>query len=669
MEKRLKDLKSSIFSKVTGSITYDSRAKKILSNRDSINYLTINRLAIPGGIPAIADIPTTTTTSTTTTTTTAAPTTTTSTTTTTTTTLPPTNFISTWRTTTDNESITLPYSDTGAYSGTIDWGDGTTSTNSYANRTHAYITEGDYIVTINGTINGWSFGINSDFTNAAKILSVTEWGDSFRLGNSGGYFQDCTNLNLNGVTDILNLSGTIDLSSIFLNCTSLTIVGRMNEWDVSSVTNMNNMFRQALVFNQNIGNWNVSSVTNMNNMFERASAFNNGGSPDINNWNTSNITDMGFMFDRASVFNQPIGNWDVSNVTSMIFMFRNALAFNRNIGAWDVSSVTNMTWMFGTAIAFNNGGSPDINNWNVSAVTDMSYMFSSALQFNQPIGNWNVSNVTNMEAMFFTARLFNQNIGNWNVSNVTSMNSMFFEARAFNNGGSSTIGNWNVSNVIDMGQVFQDARAFNQPIGSWNVSSVTNMVQMFSQALVFNQDLSSWCVSLIPTTPSDFATGAIAWVLPKPVWGTCPTTTTSTTTTTTTEEPITTTTSTTTSTTTAAVNRIVTVGLRQQSSTAGSNINIYSSTNGTSWTLFWSGATAADLNYNNYGQLSFPNGSTFYLALTNASETDISFGVGQQSSDFTSCCGKSSPCIINNISSNTTIYLNAAVSTGNLVTC
>lgn len=63
---------------------------------------------------------------------------------------------------------------------------------------------------------------------------------------------------------------------------------------------------------------------------------------------------------------------------------------------------------------------------------------------------------------------------------------------------------------------------FNQDISSWNVSNVTNMFAMFSFLTSFNQNLSSWCVSLIPSEPTSFSAGAIAWVLPKPVWGTCP---------------------------------------------------------------------------------------------------------------------------------------------------
>jgi uncharacterized protein (TIGR02145 family) len=93
----------------------------------------------------------------------------------------------------------------------------------------------------------------------------------------------------------------------------------------------------------------------------------------------------------------------------------------------------------------------------------------------------------------FVNSTFNQNIGNWNVSNVTTMNGMFYRATSFN-----------------------------QDISSWNVGNVTNMDNMFNIAPSFNQDLSSWCVTLIPTTPADFDTQATSWVLPKPIWGTCP---------------------------------------------------------------------------------------------------------------------------------------------------
>jgi len=51
---------------------------------------------------------------------------------------------------------------------------------------------------------------------------------------------------------------------------------------------------------------------------------------------------------------------------------------------------------------------------------------------------------------------------------------------------------------------------------------VTDMDYMFYSASEFNQDLYSWCVTNISLEPTDFDSSATDWVLPKPVWGTCP---------------------------------------------------------------------------------------------------------------------------------------------------
>jgi surface protein len=79
-----------------------------------------------------------------------------------------------------------------------------------------------------------------------------------------------------------------------------------------------------------------------------------------------------------------------------------------------------------------------------------------------------------------------------------------------------------LSSVTNMRYMFNGARLFNGDISGWDVSSVTNMDNMFYNAQAFNQDLSGWCVSLIPFEPFQFDDNAVAWFLPKPVWGTCP---------------------------------------------------------------------------------------------------------------------------------------------------
>ena len=406
---------------------------------------------------------------------------------------PATAFVSQW----SGSSVTLPYvNNTGAtYSGTIDWGDGYVSANTYANRSHTYSATGLYTIVINGTVTGFKFNNSGD---RLKIRQILQWGqlrgeysNIFARYDFSGMFWGCSNLVLTGVTGTLNLSNAEQMPSMFSNCTSLTTVNNMNSWDVSSVINMGAMFNNATNFNQNIGSWNVSAVTNMGSMFNSATNFNQN----IGSWDVSGVADMSNMFGSATNFNQDIGSWDVSSVNTMLAMFGSATNFNQDIGSWDVSSVTDMSGMFGGATNFNQ----DLGSWDVSSVDDMTNMFSSATNFNQDIGSWDVSIVADMERMFWQATSFNQNIGSWDVSNVTNMKEMFFQT-SFN----QNIGSWNVSKVTNMEGMFQFATSFNQNIGSWNVSGVTNMSGMFSQATSFNQNIGSWNVSNVTNMQSMF---------------------------------------------------------------------------------------------------------------------------------------------------------------------
>ena len=378
----------------------------------------------------------------------------------------PPSFISVWVTTSPSESIILPYESGGWYSGIIDWGDGTTSTNTYSNRAHTYTTPGTYTITITGVLIGWSFGVNPIST--FNFYEVLQWG-CLQLGNSGSYFSQCQNLTLTNVSDTLNLSGTNTLFSAFADCYGLTTINNINSWDTSTITNMINTFVICNNFND-----------------------------DISGWDVSNVTDFSGMFDSASSFNQPIGVWDTYSSTSMYYMFLNATNFNQDIGNWDVSNVQDMTQMFNSS-SFNNGGSPSISGWSTYNVTNMSGMFI-ATPFNQNIDNWDVSNVTDMNVMFFLATSFNQPLNSWNVSSVTNMTNMFSQATSFN----QPLNSWNVSSVTSMSGMFNLATSFNQPLNSWNVSNVQYMNSMFNQASVFNQPLNSWDVGSVTNMSSMF---------------------------------------------------------------------------------------------------------------------------------------------------------------------
>jgi surface protein len=285
-------------------------------------------------------------------------------------------FTSTWAVTA-GETITLPYEAAGTYSGTIDWGDSSTSNNIYANRTHTYAGAGTYTISITGVTTGFRFNNTGSKLN---IRTITNWG-TLRLGNSNGYFYGCANLTLTTVVGTLDFSGTTDLSNMFTSCSSLTTINGINSWSTGSVTNMSNMFNGCTSLSQELS-FNTASVTNMSSMFNSATAFN-----DLLTFNTAAVTAMQGMFFGCTNFNKP-------------------LTFNTAL-------VTNMSFMFAAANAFNQPLS-----FNTAAVTDMSFMFFATTAFNQDISSWNTAAVTNMAQMFFGSA-FNQNIGSWNVANVT----------------------------------------------------------------------------------------------------------------------------------------------------------------------------------------------------------------------------------------------------------
>jgi surface protein len=193
----------------------------------------------------------------------------------------------------------------------------------------------------------------------------------------------------------------------------------IGKWDVSQVTNMNQLFYDFNEFNEPLNEWNVSNVTNMQYMFSYCDSFNQP----LNEWNVSNVTNMAFMFSYCDSFNQPLNEWNVSNVTNMAFMFSHCDIFNQPLNEWNVSNVTNMTFMFSHCDIFNQ----PLNEWNVSNVTNMARMFDGCESFNQPLNDWNVANVTNMLKMFRNCESFNQPLTNWNVANVANVTNIYLD--------------------------------------------------------------------------------------------------------------------------------------------------------------------------------------------------------------------------------------------------
>lgn len=264
-------------------------------------------------------------------------------------------FMSTWDTTKISagssalNQIHLPLESSGTYNFTVDWGDGNTdliTVWSQSETTHTYAVAGVYNLSIIGTIQGFNFYYGQD---EHKIISISTFG-TLQLGNSGRYFFGCTYLDLSSVTDVLDLTGTLDCSFMFYQCNSLSTIGNINTWNVSNVQSLNSAFEFATLFNQPLNNWNVSNCQDFSNMFREASAFNQP----LNNWNVSSAFFMQGMFLLATAFNQNIGNWNVYQVLD----FTNFMAGKTNLdySATNLNAIYNgwstLTLVIGVNINF-----------------------------------------------------------------------------------------------------------------------------------------------------------------------------------------------------------------------------------------------------------------------------------------------------------------------------
>ncbi|MFV0553609.1 MAG: BspA family leucine-rich repeat surface protein [Mangrovibacterium sp.] len=460
--------------------------------------------------------------------------------------LPSGDFTSIWRTTTPNETVTLPLHPDGEYDCWVDWGDGSEKTkldiSAYNNTQaqHKYVEPGEHEVKISGKFKGFRFSSNINvnqevYRYAQQMKEITNWGSCEFLDVENQFNQ--TAIERMETADKPNLAQVSTMESWFCRTPAFTGEG-IEDWDVSQVKNMERMFSEATAFNADLSRWNVGQVTTMQRMFYRAYAFNNGGVDLEWGSKTSRVTDMESMFYQATAFNQDISSWDVSSVENMhqMFydnpafnnggvaldwgettkkvgtmyqMFYQATAFNQDVSSWDVSGVTTMNQMFRSATAFNNGGVALDWGETTAAVEDMNQMFYLATAFNQDVSSWDVSGAKNMEDMFARAYAFNNgDIGNnsakplsWGKTTTEqgNMKGMFYRAYAFN----QDISSWDVSGVETMEGMFNEATAFNNGgvALDWGetTSNVATMNVMFASASSFNQDVSSWDVSAVTT--------------------------------------------------------------------------------------------------------------------------------------------------------------------------
>ncbi|WP_421776630.1 BspA family leucine-rich repeat surface protein [Gardnerella sp. KA00255] len=409
-----------------------------------------------------------------------------------------------------------------------------------------------------------------------NVGSVTNMSNMFKgkgtkiLGSEGNENKDEFLYGSDNLTDISALSSwankvgkVTDMSGMFEGRTSLKSLKGLENWNISSVTNMSGMFNQCASdpdfvreVQKNsqekgfdisaLSSWvktaskdskarNVSNVTDMSNMFEGCTSLKS--LKGLENWDVSNVRSMSGMFasviknqDQHDTLNpvdgyagemaiasvKPLSKWNVGNVINMNRMFEGCTSITDFTGleGWDTKNVEEMIGMFEycksmSSLVF-------LEKWNVNNVKDMMVMFALCgnIESTEGLGKWNVSNVKKMDGMFaYCSNLKNiKGLDNWNTSN-SSTSKLASTSRMFYNCVSLTslypLEKWNVSNVTDMSSMFNTCGSLTSldPLKDWDVSSVEKMSDMFSNcgSLTSLQPLSSWNVGSVTDMSSMFS--------------------------------------------------------------------------------------------------------------------------------------------------------------------
>ncbi|MFK7933063.1 MAG: BspA family leucine-rich repeat surface protein, partial [Saprospiraceae bacterium] len=229
-------------------------------------------------------------------------------------------FVTTWKTTAANETVTIYTNSYSDYNYNIDWGDGQTNSNRTGGTTHVYSQPGDYQVSITGDFpqflaaNFWQ-----DAANARRLMSIDEWGE-VEWESMYAAFAYAENMEYNAI-DLPDLSQVYSTAYMFYGAKSFNT--NLNDWDISKIYNMSGMFAQATSFNGNLSKWDMTNVLYVSSMFNGATSFNQ----DITNWETGNMRWMYAMFYGATNFDQDLSWWDFSGLDDRYPQWALAYAF------------------------------------------------------------------------------------------------------------------------------------------------------------------------------------------------------------------------------------------------------------------------------------------------------------------------------------------------------
>lgn len=441
-------------------------------------------------------------------------------------------LITVWRTTTANETVTIPFQYQNHNNTTIaqainfdiDWGDGNSesyqaATTNQAFVQHTYADAGDYEVKIKGRCSGLFMGSSpsgNDATNRNRLIEVKNWGDT-KITGLTYMLAYCENVVVTATDSPTRLpSGTsgavyyTQARRMFYNCNS--------------------------IINLDISMWDPTLWDDINYMYEMCAALRNCQELKIPSGISVNASNLFYCFYLVG-YDSSVGctiEWNDftnSNNSQNYSYFMNACRIKGTckFNNWTIGSIINTTYAFNPQVGTDTNAKLELKNWSTTGngFTSMTNMIRNSQYAYLDTSGWEANmteNVTSFAYFGYAARGIKQIIGlnNWKFNSSSNffyfmydMRSLLFGAPGSNTNFASDAFDDPSNTNISFGRAFyltgyngdggDHTNAYPPNVSNWDMSAAGNIEGMFYQAQ-YNAgvDISNWDMSGVTTCATLF---------------------------------------------------------------------------------------------------------------------------------------------------------------------
>ena len=367
----------------------------------------------------------------------------------------PVPMIGVFKTTSDNEDVTLPVHTQGYYDFKIEWGDGTVSyitDNTDIEKTHTYTTAGEYTFTISGKATFWPYGWAGTPQHLYKMLQF----GNLHLTDFNRIFANCTNLvefNLGAIGEPTQLEGSA--SYCFSGVQVLPI--DLHRLNFSKCSDVSHLFDSATIDNVDFTKLHFENATNISYFLYNCNSELTSKIADCSNFNLKQ--DITFSLDHfahnASCYKIIFPKCKASSASNLCaYVFSNVKI--ADVSLIDTSACVSFSYAFRS---FNGDQIVGMENWDTSSVTDISYCFAYCDAIPDSIQDWDVSSVTTADGFMsnrsITTAVYDQLLIKWGAQTVQSGVTIDFGSSQYTPGGDTEAGRQSLINqgwtIIDGG--------------------------------------------------------------------------------------------------------------------------------------------------------------------------------------------------------------------------